>query len=76
MGLPIDEIVQRRPYNAAADLIDANLARGLADKTAFTDPRAADVWRTAGAQLPLRPRAEGAGAARRKPADAAAPRHR
>jgi 4-hydroxybenzoate-CoA ligase len=33
----LDELLERRPYNAAADLVDANLARGLADKTAFTD---------------------------------------
>ena len=38
MGLPIDEIVQRRAYNAAADLIDGNVARGLGGKVAFTDP--------------------------------------
>jgi 4-hydroxybenzoate-CoA ligase len=38
MGLPIDEIVQRRVYNAAADLIDGNVARGLGGKVAFTDP--------------------------------------
>jgi 4-hydroxybenzoate-CoA ligase len=33
-----EEIPERRPYNAAADLIDANVGRGLGDKTAFTDP--------------------------------------
>ena len=38
MGLPIDEVVQRRAYNAAADLIDGNVARGLGGKVAFTDP--------------------------------------
>ena len=38
MGLPIDEIVQRRAYNAAADLVDGNVARGLGGKVAFTDP--------------------------------------
>ena len=31
------EFSQRRPYNAVADLVDANVARGLADKVAFTD---------------------------------------
>ena len=38
MALSIDEIVQRRAYNAAADLVDGNVARGLGDKVAFTDP--------------------------------------
>ena len=38
MGLPIDAIVQRRAYNAAADLVDGNVARGLGGKVAFTDP--------------------------------------
>src|SRR5581483_3283192 len=33
----IDEFLQRRPYNAAADLIDTNVERGLGGKTAFTD---------------------------------------
>jgi 4-hydroxybenzoate-CoA ligase len=34
----LEELLQRRPYNAAADLVDANVARGLGDKVAFTDP--------------------------------------
>jgi 4-hydroxybenzoate-CoA ligase len=34
----LDELTQRRPYNAATDLVDANVARGLADKIAFVDP--------------------------------------
>jgi benzoate-CoA ligase family protein len=33
-----DGMSDRRPYNAAADLIDANVARGLGDKVAFVDP--------------------------------------
>jgi 4-hydroxybenzoate-CoA ligase len=33
-----DDFFRRRPYNAASDMIDANVARGLADKVAFTDP--------------------------------------
>jgi 4-hydroxybenzoate-CoA ligase len=32
------DLLQRRPYNAAADFIDANVARGLGDKIAFVDP--------------------------------------
>ena len=34
----LDEILQRRPYNAAADFVDANVARGLGAKVAFADP--------------------------------------
>jgi 4-hydroxybenzoate-CoA ligase len=33
-----EEFLQRRPYNAAADLIDSNIARGLAGKIAYIDP--------------------------------------
>src|SRR5258708_22716374 len=33
----IDDLLQRRAYNAAVDLIDANVARGLGDKIAFMD---------------------------------------
>lgn len=33
-----DDFLRRRPYNAASDMIDANVGRGLADKIAFTDP--------------------------------------
>jgi 4-hydroxybenzoate-CoA ligase len=33
----LEDILQRRPYNAAADFVDANVARGLGDKIAFTD---------------------------------------
>ena len=32
-----EEFLQRRPYNAVTDLIDAHLARGLRDKIAFAD---------------------------------------
>jgi 4-hydroxybenzoate-CoA ligase len=34
----LDEFTKRCPYNAATDFIDANVARGLADKPAFIDP--------------------------------------
>jgi 4-hydroxybenzoate-CoA ligase len=34
----IEEITSRRPYNAASDFVDANVARGLAEKVAFIDP--------------------------------------
>ncbi len=34
----LDEFTERCPYNAATDFIDANVARGLADKLAFIDP--------------------------------------
>ena len=33
----LEDVLQRRPYNAAADFVDANVARGLGDKVAFTD---------------------------------------
>jgi 4-hydroxybenzoate-CoA ligase len=32
-----DDFTTRRPYNAAAAFVDANVARGLKDKIAFTD---------------------------------------
>jgi 4-hydroxybenzoate-CoA ligase len=37
----LDDFLQRRPYNAAADFIDGNVARGLGDKTVFIDPERA-----------------------------------
>src|SRR3954452_24191536 len=37
-GWLLEEILRRRRYNAASDFIDANVARGLADKIAFADP--------------------------------------
>jgi 4-hydroxybenzoate-CoA ligase len=33
----LDDLLKRQPYNAVADFVDANVARGLGDKTAFTD---------------------------------------
>jgi 4-hydroxybenzoate-CoA ligase len=33
----LEDLLQRRPYNAVTDLIDAQVARGLGDKIAFTD---------------------------------------
>src|SRR5262245_54535013 len=33
----LDDFLQRRPYNAAADFCDRNIERGLARKIAFTD---------------------------------------
>jgi 4-hydroxybenzoate-CoA ligase len=33
----LEDFLQRRPYNAVTDLIDAQVARGLGDKIAFTD---------------------------------------
>jgi 4-hydroxybenzoate-CoA ligase len=33
----LEELLQRRPYNAAADLIDGSIARGHGDKIAFSD---------------------------------------
>ena len=33
----LEDLLLRRPYNAVADFVDANVARGLGDKIAFTD---------------------------------------
>src|SRR5580693_1083386 len=33
----LDDFLQRRPYNAVTDLVDAPVARGLSGKTAFAD---------------------------------------
>ena len=33
----LEDVLKRRPYNAVADFVDANVARGLGDKVAFTD---------------------------------------
>jgi 4-hydroxybenzoate-CoA ligase len=33
----LDDILQRRPYNAVSDFVDANVARGRGDKIAFAD---------------------------------------
>jgi 4-hydroxybenzoate-CoA ligase len=33
----LEDLLQRRPYNAVADFVDANVARGLGGKIAFTD---------------------------------------
>ncbi|HEY6993761.1 MAG TPA: benzoate-CoA ligase family protein [Xanthobacteraceae bacterium] len=37
MAPMLEDVLQRRPYNAATDFVDANVARGLGDKVAFTD---------------------------------------
>src|SRR5258705_5719479 len=34
----LEDLLQRRPYNAAVDFVDANVARGLGQKVAFVDP--------------------------------------
>ncbi len=39
-----EPFLERRPYNAAADFVDANVARGLGDKLAFVDPRLAITY--------------------------------
>src|SRR6202171_2807884 len=33
----LEDVLRRRPYNAVADFVDANVARGFGDKIAFTD---------------------------------------
>ena len=37
MSLMLEDFLQRRPYNAAADFVDSNIARGLGGKIAFAD---------------------------------------
>src|SRR6266550_4991023 len=34
----LEDLLQRKPYNAAVDFVDANVARGLGQKIAFIDP--------------------------------------
>jgi 4-hydroxybenzoate-CoA ligase len=34
----LEEFLKRRPYNAATDMVDAAVARGLGDKVAFVQP--------------------------------------
>src|SRR5262245_66511737 len=33
----LEDVLQRRPYNAVTDFVDANVERGHGDKVAFTD---------------------------------------
>ena len=33
----LEDLLQRRPYNAVTDLIDKQVARGLSEKIAFAD---------------------------------------
>ena len=35
--MPLEDLAQRRAYNAVSDFVDANVARGLGDKVAFRD---------------------------------------
>ena len=59
--------LERRPYNAAADFVDANVARGLGGKAGLHRSAAhADLWRIAAADLPLRIRTAGARASSRR----------
>lgn len=37
-GGGLEELLERRPYNAATDMVDAAVARGLGDKVAFAQP--------------------------------------
>ena len=51
----LEDLLQRRPYNAATDFVDANIARGLGGKMAFTDgARSLTYARAAGRLLPVR----------------------
>jgi 4-hydroxybenzoate-CoA ligase len=40
-----EDFLARRPYNAAGDMVDANVARGLGDKIAFADPERSITYR-------------------------------
>jgi acyl-CoA synthetase (AMP-forming)/AMP-acid ligase II len=40
-GAMLEDLLQRRPYNAVTDLVDAPVERGLAGKAAFIDPERA-----------------------------------
>jgi acyl-coenzyme A synthetase/AMP-(fatty) acid ligase len=33
----LEQLLQRRPYNAVTDFVDANVTHGRGDKVAFTD---------------------------------------
>jgi 4-hydroxybenzoate-CoA ligase len=46
----LDDQLQRRPYNAAAEFIDTNLGRGLSDKIAFQEPERSLTYATLRAQ--------------------------
>ena len=37
MTAMLEDFLQRRPYNAVTDFVDANVARGLGGKIAFVD---------------------------------------
>src|SRR5215471_8416663 len=37
MTLLLNDVLQRRPYNAVTDFVDANVTRGFGDKVVFTD---------------------------------------
>src|SRR5262245_61005737 len=37
MAPMLEDVLHRRPYNAVTDFVDANVARGLGGKIAFTD---------------------------------------
>ena len=71
-----EELSARRPYNAAADFVDGNVARGNGGKVAFKEKdRTLNLWRAAGGELPVRARPGEAGAECRKPHRSPAPRH-
>ena len=72
----LEDLLQRRPYNAAADFVDANVARGLGDKIAFTDPdRSFTYGELQSRTLPVCGGAEGARVAPGRAAPAPPARH-
>ena len=72
----LDDLLQRKPYNAVADFVDAPVARGLRREDCVHRCGAfAQLRRTAGAHLPVRGGAEGTRAAAGRAPRAAALRH-
>jgi 4-hydroxybenzoate-CoA ligase len=60
----LDDLLQRKPYNAVTDLVDAPVARGLGEKIAFIGCGPfAHLRRAAGAHLPVCGGPEGSRAA-------------
>ena len=73
----LEDVLQRRPYNAAADFVDANVARGLGDKVAFTDSqRSLTYAQLQDELLPVRGGIAGFGSARGKSRHPVVPRYR
>lgn len=42
----VEDLAERRPYNAVADFVDIHIAQGRGDKTAFVDPESSLTYRS------------------------------